>query len=410
MWNNMIEIGDGTNTFDFDAYIQFLVAHNHNFIRLWTWETTTWDTTNTWSPKVVRQVPLLRYAHAVGKDGAIDNDRFDLEAFEPEYFDRMKSRIRKASENGIYVSVMLFEGWCLQFAPNSWQDHPYHPNRNVNGIGIGYEADDSRNVVFSLRDNAILARQEAYVRKVVDTVNEFDNVLYEVSNENRGDSKEWQYHVIHFLNQYQSTKPQQHPVGMTHQHEGGLNRMLFDSPANWISPSPEGGYGEEPPVADGSKVIVNDTDHIWGIGGTADWVWKNVTRGNNVLLMDPYDETVIDRQNTDWRPEPVRIAMGQANTLAQQIDLAYVTPQPALATTGYCLAATGETYVVYCPEGGDVRVNLQYEVGPFQARWLSTNENNAKWESVDDRVAGDGQREFHLAKAPGVLWLSLVRD
>ena len=38
--------------------------------------------------------------------------------------------------------------------------------------------------IYELLDPKITALQEAYVRKVVDTVNEFDNVLYEISNEN----------------------------------------------------------------------------------------------------------------------------------------------------------------------------------------------------------------------------------
>ena len=34
-----------------------------------------------------------------------------------------------------------------------------------------------------MQNGAITALQEAYVRKVVDTVNDLDNVLYEISNE-----------------------------------------------------------------------------------------------------------------------------------------------------------------------------------------------------------------------------------
>jgi hypothetical protein len=36
-----------------------------------------------------------------------------------------------------------------------------------------------------------VAIQEAYVKKVIDTVNDLDNVLYEISNESRGSSDEW---------------------------------------------------------------------------------------------------------------------------------------------------------------------------------------------------------------------------
>jgi hypothetical protein len=46
---------------------------------------------------------------------------------------------------------------------------------------------------------AVTRLQEAYVRKVIDAVNDLDNVLYEISNESDDSSKDWQYHLIRFI-------------------------------------------------------------------------------------------------------------------------------------------------------------------------------------------------------------------
>ncbi|MGH7754241.1 MAG: serine hydrolase domain-containing protein, partial [Gemmatimonadales bacterium] len=45
-WNNLVDMdrGDPPAPFDFEAYLGFLERHGHNFIRLWTWDTATWDT------------------------------------------------------------------------------------------------------------------------------------------------------------------------------------------------------------------------------------------------------------------------------------------------------------------------------------------------------------------------------
>jgi hypothetical protein len=63
-----------------------------------------------------------------------------------------------------------------------------------------------------------------------------------------------------------------------------LNAELFASPAEWISPAKEPldwlvpgsaylhDYQNDPPAADGRKVILNDTDHLWGHGGNPKWV------------------------------------------------------------------------------------------------------------------------------------------
>ena len=61
--------------------------------------------------------------------------------------------------------------------------------------------DGGRTKVHTLADPAIVGYQEAYVRKVIDVVNDLDNVLYEISNEDTGGpaDTEWQIHMIGFI-------------------------------------------------------------------------------------------------------------------------------------------------------------------------------------------------------------------
>lgn len=46
VWNNLQDMGrdDPPAPFDWEAYLDFLQARNHNFIRLWHWNLTRWDT------------------------------------------------------------------------------------------------------------------------------------------------------------------------------------------------------------------------------------------------------------------------------------------------------------------------------------------------------------------------------
>ena len=88
----------------------------------------------------------------------------------------------------------------------------------------------------SLTNPAVTALQEAYVREVIDTVNDLDNVLYEIANETEErPASQWQYHMIDFVKQYEGAKPKQHPVGMTVPYPGS-DDQVFDSDADWISP------------------------------------------------------------------------------------------------------------------------------------------------------------------------------
>jgi hypothetical protein len=201
-------------------------------------------------------------------------------------------------------------------------------------------------------------------------VNEFDNVLYEISNENHPPSSEWQYHMINFIKNAEKQLPKQHPVGMTFQYRGGSNQDLFDSPADWISPNHEGGYREDPPPGDGSKVIITDTDHLWGIGGDAQWVWKSFLRGLNPIFMDPYDGKVLNRSfDLEWA-EPLRRSMGYTLMFAGRMALIHMIPAPELASSGYCLANSGTEYLVYLPNSSEVTLDLTYSSGFYEAQWF----------------------------------------
>ncbi|MFH1266863.1 MAG: DUF6298 domain-containing protein [Planctomycetota bacterium] len=379
-WLNVVDIGPGDPppAFDFAAYLDFLVRLNHNFARMWTWEPVTWNVKygDRHEKHTVAPHPFAR----TGPGKAIDGKpKFDLQKYDGDYFDRLRTRAIAAGERGIYVSVMLFEGWAMQFSEGAWESHPFHPANNVNQIDGDANGDRMGLEVHTLANRAVTALQEAYVRKVVDTVNDLDNVLYEVSNENHPPSTEWQYHVIDYVREYERKKAKRHPIGMTFQYKAGSNRTLFDSPADWISPNPEGGYRDNPPAADGRKVILSDTDHLWGIGGNQAWVWKSFLRGLNPIFMDPYDGLVLgNRFDPKW--DPIRKGLGYTLRLAQEMDLAAMTPQNGLASSGYCLAhaAAGGEYLVYLPKGGEVSVDLSATPGGLDVQWVNPTDGTSK--------------------------------
>ena len=374
VWYNLVDMGpeDPPRPFDYEAYLTWMKQLNHNFMRMWAWEMTQWDTKPNGAHArkdvttfYVTPHPWLR----TGEEKAIDGKpKFDLTKFNPRYFERLRRRVEAARRDGIYVSIMLFEGWAMQQIEDGWKLHPFHPQNNVNGVNGDLNGDGKGLEVHELAVDAVTEIQKAYIRKVIDTVNDLDNVLYEISNENHPPSTPWQYAMIRYIHEYEKGKPAQHPAGMTFQYAGGKNQDLFDSPADWISPNPEGGYRDNPPANDGRKVILNDTDHLWGIGGNQAWVWKSFTRGLNPIFMDPYDGVVLGKP-TDPQFESVRRSMGYALRLAQQLDLNKCEPLNDLSTTGYCLACPGKQYLVYQPDA-KAKLDVKLTEGEYIAEWF----------------------------------------
>ncbi len=410
-WNNLVDMGrhDPPEEFDFAAYLEFLQSHHHNFIRLWAWDSTWWDTQANGSlgKDFIHNAAPLPWART-GPGSALDGKpKFDLTQFDPAYFERLRSRVAAAKTRGIYVSVMLFEGWGLMHgnrrpAPAedgwAWRSHPFNPSNNLNALKIE-GADTTSGRVHTMRNPDVNKLQAAYIRKVVDTVTDLENVLYEVINE--GGEQEWDWWVVDTIRQYQRTRPQQHPVGITGHGAERVASMLA-SPADWISPGRVDGYADDPPAWDGKKVSLLDTDHIWGVGGNAAWVWKSFLRGHNPIFMDPYDGSVLGMpRNEHW--EAIRRALGDTRRFAERVNLAPMAPHDQLASTGYCLANPGVEYLIYQPQAGEA-FSLELRAGTYRFEWFDPAKGAA---AGIGRLESTGQAQHFKAPFEGdaVLYL-----
>ncbi|MBM3494315.1 MAG: hypothetical protein FJX72_08345, partial [Armatimonadetes bacterium] len=379
-WDNLVDMDrdDPPRPFDFGRYLDMLQEHGHSFIRLWAWDSTTWDTraNGALGKSFVHHVaphPWLRTGPGQALDG---KPRFDLSKHNPEYFRRLRTRVQETGKRGIYVSVMLFEGWGMMHggrgrgaAPDGWpwRSHPFHKANNINGVNGDADGDERTGEIHSLAVPEANRIQAAYIRKVVDTVGDLPNVLYEVINE--GGSRDWDRWVIETVRDCERRHRAKHPIGLTGHGAERLASML-DSTADWVSPGRNDGFGDEPPAWSGDRPSLLDTDHIWGIGGSADWVWKALTRGHNPLFMDEYLGTVLDSPSRRSRWVEVRAAMGHARALADSVDLAAMAPHGELSSSAYCLAKPGAEYLVYIPGGGRVTVDLAAARGALKVEWI----------------------------------------
>jgi hypothetical protein len=390
-WANVQELYvRGDAPFDNAAYLDMLVDHGHNFARLWQW---LHPVATPWTTDEVRIAPLpyARPGPGLAADG---EPRFDLTVWNKAYFDRLRQRVIAAGERGIYVSVMFFEGWCLKnIIPqsNPWRYHPYNAANNVNGVHGDLDGDGLPEV-FTLEVAEVVAAQEALVRKVIDTLGDLDHVIWEILNEIPvgGRYLMWHLHMIDTVHAYEATRPKQHPVGMTAEGGSEDNRLLFASKAEWVAPGngPSEQYRVDPPDMGGCKVVLADTDHMWGHGGSLDWVWKNALRGNNPLFMDswqplpgrmnrpgnfPGNNGKNDRDYPDW--EPVRRNLGYARNYIRHLDLNHCEPHGELASSGYCLAWPGHDYLVFLPTGGAVDLDLVAVGGQYAGEWFQPETN-----------------------------------
>ena len=373
-WKNVQDDGptNPPQAFDNVAYLDFLQQHNHNFTRLWLQEQARWSDEVSYSHWFSPTI-YLRTGPGTAADGGL---KFDLTKFNPQYFARLRQRVMDAGARGIYVSVMLFNGWSVETKPgnakaNPWLAHPFNSANNVNGINGDPNNDASGRETQTLSIPAITALQEAYVKAVADAVNDQDNVIYEISNESDPSGDAWQYHMIDVLRSYEAQKAKQHPIGMTIPWPGS-NAEVLNSLADWVSMNGDVG---NPTVVDGKKIDLSDTDHLCGICGDVAWPWKAFARGHNVLLMDGYDNSAgvsdpaYNPDDPKW--EGIRKNMGYVRSYALRMNLARAVPRGDLASTTYCLADVGSEYLAILPSGGSLDLDLSGAAGSFVVEWFN---------------------------------------
>jgi hypothetical protein len=421
-WTDFQDLGSGgaTTVSDFNAYVSFLTSHGHNVTILWRKDLPqfcAWGAGGVWQIDTSTGMPWVRSSTGGASDGG---NKFDLNTFNQAYFDRLRARVIQLQQSNIYAVVQFFDGLqtvnnrCGTSSP-SGDGYPFTGVNNINGVDDGYSSGASGvNSYTMTSNNAISNYQDAYVKKVVDTLNDLPNVIWEISEEGPSNSANWWApHMIGLLHAYEgggtfegttyTAKPFKHPVGWPTTQYPGNDSSLYGSAADWIAPTLTAQFPSVISTNNQGKVVFNDSDHALSYtqflnsdGSIKNqqlrgYAWENFTSGaGGVVFMDPYEiywqgspvrNTCVTPVNAvctggpDTKYDPFRNNLGYiVNFATTKLDLVKMTPQGGLSSTGFCLAqtpATGAEYLVYAPNGGTFTVNLSATTRVLNIEWFN---------------------------------------
>lgn len=368
----------GTELSDFNITLNMYAANNLNFIRMWVSEGFG-TPPNSPSPQ-----PYLRSNVCCAEDGG---NKFDLSLLNignlvtpsinsDNYFERLRARAIAARDNNIYLSVMLWHsfGWengnQRLVGNNAWRYHPFKSSNNIQGVNCDENANGWGDDL-GLLNNPCQSYQEAYIRQAVDSVNDLDNILYEVCNECYGggsyvDNYPWQNYMATYIKNYELTKPKQHPVGITSDQLFN-NTAMSSSNADWMGYAGPGEWNN-PSVASGQRVSIQDIDHIAPCSNSDIlWPWKSFTRGHNPLYFycGPFGSPTSTEQSIITR-------VGQTATYASKLNLKTALPITS-CSTGFCIGSNGQ-YLAYLPTGGNVNLTLSGS-NLYTVEWFNPSTN-----------------------------------
>lgn len=140
-------------------------------------------------------------------------NKFDLDTWDEQYFERLKDLLTQAEARNIIVELTFFGN---QYGDGLWKNSPLHPDNNIQGIGPSGEG--SWREFQTKNDNQLLAYQEAMVRKIVTELNGFDNLFYEISNEpyngimDTTAVDDWHNHMLKFIKDTEEGLPKKHLI------------------------------------------------------------------------------------------------------------------------------------------------------------------------------------------------------
>jgi hypothetical protein len=190
-----------------------------------------------------------------------------------------------------------------------------------------------------------------------------------------------------------------HPIGMTMQFpvavQTAVNDPLLSSRAEWISPgyddeifadgghpmapgSPPSHWYVDPPVADGTKVVISDTDHYAPGQGDALWAWKTFLRGHHPILMDygliagvePNGDVPADTGVPPFEAyEPARWAMGDTRRFAERVGLVDMQPRTDVGVGGFALVNPGVEYLVLA-DRDEGAFTIELASGTYEVEWF----------------------------------------
>lgn len=178
--------------FNYQQYLATLQSHGFNLTR--TFSGAYCEATGAFNIERNTLAPaqddlLCPWARSDKPGYANGGNKFDLTAWDPEYFQRLTDFVAEAGRRGIVVELVLF---CPFYEDSMWDLSPMNARNNINAIG-----DMQRTEVYTLRHKDLLAVQEVMVRHIIGALKDLDNIYYEICNEPYfgGVTDEWQGHI-----------------------------------------------------------------------------------------------------------------------------------------------------------------------------------------------------------------------
>lgn len=307
-------------------------------------------------------------------------NKFDLTHWNDAYFRRLKAFMQEAEKRNIVVEFALF---CPFYENVQWAISPMHPQNNINDI-----PEMSKDHVYTLDHNGpLLAIQEALVVKLVNELNGFGNLIFEICNEPYfgGVTMAWQHHIASLIEDTEKALPNKHLI----------SQNIANGSAVITDPHPGVSvfnfHYATPPYAVAENYHLNKVigDNETGFNGQADSTyrkegWEIILAGGALYNNLDYSFVAGHEDGTFRYPEKqpgggsvaLRQQLSYLKTFIEELDFVVMKPDRDFTITAagktrmHLLSEKGKQYAAYILQGNRATITLPLPKGTYRLKWV----------------------------------------
>lgn len=330
---------------------------------------------------------MIPYERTGPGDAADGRPKVDLTLYNDTCFDYWRTVVEYARSNDVVVQVTIFDAWhnkqwvVEDNGPGRvWgmQYDFYNGTNNINDINT-QDVDDWTNPA-----HAVFDIQKDMIRKVVDALGYLPNIIWEICNEN-GYNEDWEIQLADFLTDYENSlgldphlvMPRDLP---NHDSAGGKTNDPSTTHNELVSNFSMG----QPLIAD------NDGGGHVNADGRRHKAWAALTAGGHVdyFHYEMFLQSVLDSADVTDGMKYAGYTRKFIDDLG--VDLRDMGPSDDLVSSGWCLAAPGERFIVYLLSGGTTTIDGL--PGAFEAWWFNPRDGSSSTaEGGPDFIAPDSE-------------------
>ncbi|EPR68416.1 hypothetical protein ADICYQ_2511 [Cyclobacterium qasimii M12-11B] len=367
-----------------------------------------------------------------------EDGKYDLSQWNPAYWARFENLLKLTKERDIIVQIEIWDRF--DHAREQWETDPYNPKNNINYsyeealLDSLYPDHPGQNkqpfffTVPALQDNKVLLPyQEAFVEKLLSISLNYNNVLYCLDNETSG-MEEWATFWAAFLRDksgetnihmtemwdHWDLKSAEHKRTLDHPERYDFIDISQNShklgDENWNNAQYVFEYIKDQPRP------VNSVK-IYGSDGHGPWLDRGITTKHAV---NTFFRNIIGGFATSRFHRPPH-GLGLSNwsiqsiktmrKIEEKIKLWDLKPMNETLSEreeneAFLAGKAGETYLVYFPVGGEVKLDLSPYSKQFELTWIRLED--AKW-GESSELKGGNKISLSAANETGSLALIQVK-